>query len=218
MACTSPVTLSDKIEARPNASKAKELVNDRSELFAISTSPAAPIGATFPELALRDMLSQVFQSEGMPMLISIRNGATFNEPLSSEPVSVSVQTLVLPFTLDELAARVSSPLKRSAISLGKTARFGDVCVDFSSMEVSRSSGEQIALTAQEFKALRFFVTNPGRVISRDELLNQAWGYNHYPSTRTVDNHVLKLRQKLVIDPSRPKHFLTVHSVGYKFLP
>ena len=218
MACTSPVTLSDKIEARPNASKAKELVNDRSELFAISTSPAEHIGATFPELALRDILSQVFQSDGMPMLISIRNGATFNEPLGSEPVSVSVQTLVLPFTLDELAARVSSPLKRSAISLGNTARFDDVCVDFSSMEVSRSSGEQIALTAQEFKALRFFVSNPGRVISRDELLNQAWGYNHYPSTRTVDNHVLKLRQKLEIDPSRPMHFLTVHSVGYKFLP
>jgi hypothetical protein len=217
MACTSPVTLSDKIEARPNASKAKELVKDRSELFAISTSPAEHIGATFPELALRDILSQVFQSDGMPMLISISNGATFNA-LGSEPVSVSVQTLVLPFRLDELAARVSSPLRRSAISLGNTARFGDVCVDFSSMEVSRSSGEQIALTAQEFKALRFFVSNPGRVISRDELLNQAWGYNHYPSTRTVDNHVLKLRQKLEIDPSRPKHFLTVHSVGYKFLP
>jgi DNA-binding response OmpR family regulator len=85
-------------------------------------------------------------------------------------------------------------------------------------EVNRSSGEQVALTAQEFKALKFFVSNPGRVISRDELLNQAWGYDNYPCSRTVDNHVLKLRQKLEVEPSRPKHVLTMHSVGYKFLP
>ena len=71
--------------------------------------------------------------------------------------------------------------------------------------------------AQEFKTLKFFLQNPGRVISRDELLNHAWGYDNYPCSRTVDNHVLRLRQKLETDPSRPVHFRTVHRVGYKFV-
>jgi DNA-binding response OmpR family regulator len=96
-------------------------------------------------------------------------------------------------------------------------RFGQIRADFSSMEVTR--GEQpVALTAQEFQALAFLVDNRGRVISQDELLNEVWGYDNYPCTRTVDNLVLRLRQKLEPDPSRPVHFLTVHRVGYKFVP
>jgi len=69
----------------------------------------------------------------------------------------------------------------------------------------------------EFKLLRFLVQNAGRVISRDELLNEVWGYDNYPCTRTVDNHILRLRQKLELDPARPVHFHTVHGVGYKFV-
>ena len=79
-------------------------------------------------------------------------------------------------------------------------------------------GERMPLTAQEFKTLKFFMMNPSRVISRDELLNEAWGYDSYPCTRTVDNHVLRLRQKLESDPSDPVHFLTVHGAGYRFVP
>jgi DNA-binding response OmpR family regulator len=86
------------------------------------------------------------------------------------------------------------------------------------MTVSRLSGEVIPFTHQEFKTLRCFLSNPERVLSRDELLNLAWGYTNYPSTRTVDNHVVKLRQKLEDDPARPVHFRTVHGVGYKFVP
>jgi DNA-binding response OmpR family regulator len=86
------------------------------------------------------------------------------------------------------------------------------------MEVSRLLGEPITLTIQEFKALKCFLLNPDRIFSRGELLNEAWGYENYPSTRTVDNHVLRLRQKLESDPARPVHFLTVHKVGYKFVP
>jgi hypothetical protein len=95
--------------------------------------------------------------------------------------------------------------------------FGDVKVSFSSMEASRK-GEPVNLTRLEFKTLKYFAQNPGRVIARDELLNQVWGYNSYPCTRTVDNHILRLRQKLERDASRPLHFRTVHGVGYKFLP
>jgi DNA-binding response OmpR family regulator len=97
------------------------------------------------------------------------------------------------------------------------AAFGDVIVNFSALEVHRN-GQPVVLTALEFKTLKHFVQNARRAISRDELLNEVWGYQNYPCTRTVDNHILKLRQKLEPDPSRPMHFLTMHGTGYKFLP
>jgi DNA-binding response OmpR family regulator len=95
--------------------------------------------------------------------------------------------------------------------------FGDVTLSFSSME-ARRKGEPVTLTAMEFKTLKYFVQNAQKVISRDEFLNEVWGYESYPCTRTVDNHILKLRQKLEKDPSRPVHFRTVYRAGYKFLP
>jgi DNA-binding winged helix-turn-helix (wHTH) protein len=95
--------------------------------------------------------------------------------------------------------------------------FGDVKVNFSSMEATRK-GQPVMLTAMEFKALKYFAQNARRVISRNEFLNEVWGYKNYPSTRTVDNHILRLRRKLERDPSQPIHFKTVHSAGYRFLP
>jgi DNA-binding response OmpR family regulator len=95
--------------------------------------------------------------------------------------------------------------------------FGDVVVDLSSHEVRRR-GQPVVLTALEFKTLKYFMQNARRAISRDELLNEVWGYENYPCTRTVDNHILKLRQKLERDPSKPAHFRTLHGAGYKFLP
>jgi DNA-binding response OmpR family regulator len=95
--------------------------------------------------------------------------------------------------------------------------FGDVTVSFSAMEALRK-GEPVVLTTMEFKTLKYLIQNARRVISRDELLNEVWGYENYPCTRTVDNNILRLRQKLERDPSRPAHFRTVHRAGYKFLP
>ena len=94
--------------------------------------------------------------------------------------------------------------------------FGDAAVNFSTMEAWRN-GEPIALTAMEFKILKYMIRNERRAIPRDELLNQVWRYENYPRTRTVDNHILRLRQKLEREPSRPAHFRTVRGVGYKFL-
>jgi len=123
-----------------------------------------------------------------------------------------------PFSQRELLARVRSAMRRTVSAVpSDVASFGDVRVDFAKMELARS-GRSVQLTAQEFKILRFMVQNPERVISREELLNTVWGYQHYPSTRTVDNHILKLRQKLEKDPGNPVHFRTVHSAGYKFIP
>lgn len=98
-----------------------------------------------------------------------------------------------------------------------TLAFGDVAVDFLRMEAFRKN-EPVALTTLHFKTLRYLTLHARRVISRDELLNEVWGYNHYPTTRTVDNVILQLRQKLELNPSRPVHFLTIRGTGYKFLP
>jgi hypothetical protein len=98
-----------------------------------------------------------------------------------------------------------------------TVAFGDAVVDFSRMEAFRKN-EPIALTTLQFKVLRYLTRNALRVISRDELLNEVWGYEHYPTTRTVDNTILKLRQKLEPNPSRPVHLRTIYGTGYKFLP
>jgi len=85
------------------------------------------------------------------------------------------------------------------------------------MEVVRA-GTPVSLTAQEFKLLRYFFENPMRVISRQQLLTEVWGYDAYPTTRTVDNQVLKLRQKLEPNPTEPRYLRTVHGAGYKFVP
>ena len=126
------------------------------------------------------------------------------------------RVLVLPLTWRALMVRVRAALRDSGRA-SREVRFGQIRADLSSMEVSRAE-QSVTLTAMEFKALAFLVDNPGRVISRTELLDQVWGYDNYPSTRTVDNHIMRLRQKLERDPSRPVHFLTVHRVGYKFVP
>jgi len=133
-----------------------------------------------------------------------------------------------PFSPKELLARVRRAMRRSGATQPPishvTARavsreiltFGDAKVDFTSMEASRA-GKAVTLTTQEFKLLKYLASSPGRVISREELLNEVWGYQNYPSTRTVDNHILRLRQKLEPDPASPRFLLTMHGAGYKFI-
>jgi len=191
--------------------------NVRPELFAIAVTEVDRIPAAYREFSVPGALKEIFESDGLRVVITFADRTNLISDFRSKSVSPGMKALVLPFSWEELVVRVGSLLDHSRPN-GAVTRFGDVHVNLGSMEVRRSSGEQIILTAQEFKALRFFVSNPGRVISRDELLNRAWGYDNYPCSRTVDNHVLRLRQKLEVEPSHPKHFLTIHSVGYKFLP
>ncbi|MGA3081104.1 MAG: response regulator transcription factor [Terracidiphilus sp.] len=122
-----------------------------------------------------------------------------------------------PFSPRELLARVEAAIRRSAKSgSAKLIQFEEIAIDAAKMEVRRD-GSVVTLTAHEFKLLRYFVENAGRVLTRGELLNDVWGYDSYPNTRTVDNQILKLRQKLERDPAQPRHFLTVHGAGYKFV-
>jgi DNA-binding response OmpR family regulator len=113
--------------------------------------------------------------------------------------------------LDAAKARLRNP------NATDTFEFGGVKGCLSTMEIHRN-GRPVILTCKEFKTLVYLIKNPRRVISRDELLNEVWGYQHYPCTRTVDNHILRLRKKLEPEPAHPKHFHTVHRSGYKFLP
>jgi DNA-binding response OmpR family regulator len=128
-----------------------------------------------------------------------------------------------PFSVRELMARVRALLRRSqpapegSPDLPDQLRFGGAEIDFRSYE-ARRNGETLEMTRKEFAILRFLASRAGQVVTRDDLLNEVWGYESYPSSRTVDNHVAGLRAKLERDSSQPEHIKTVHGVGYKFIP
>jgi DNA-binding response OmpR family regulator len=123
-----------------------------------------------------------------------------------------------PFSPRELMARVQAALRRRYKPTATvTYSFGDCEIDFAKMSAHRAD-KAVTLTAHEFKLLKYFVENPERVLSREELLNEVWGYQSYPTTRTVDNHILKLRQKLEPDAAEPRYLQTVYGAGYKFVP
>ncbi len=129
----------------------------------------------------------------------------------------SKSVVVLPMTWRDLVVHLRAQIHLSGVPKeSQFVRFGDVSADFSNMEVFRAE-KQVALTAMELKLLKFLVQNAGRAVSRNEMLDEVWGYQNYPSTRTVDNHILRLRQKLESDPANPVHFRTVHRVGYRFV-
>ena len=125
--------------------------------------------------------------------------------------------IVKPFGTRELLARIRAVLRRSGDHAGRVAQFGDVEVDIERRNVTRK-GKDVKVTPAEYNLLLFFLQNPDRVLTRDFILNSVWGYEYYPNTRTVDAHVVRLRQKFEADPAVPTHFLTVHGVGYRFLP
>jgi len=122
-----------------------------------------------------------------------------------------------PFSPRELTARIQAAIRRQRkVPAASVFRFADCEIDFKSM-TARRGGTPVVLTAHEFKLLKFFTENINAVLSRELLLNEVWGYNSYPTTRTVDNQMLKLRQKLEADPSNPTHLLTIYGAGYKFV-
>ena len=125
--------------------------------------------------------------------------------------------VVKPFSLAELHARIRAIRRRFAAAAKKTARveFGDVAVDFSK-KTCRRNGRKIELTAKEFDVLELLVSRPGEAVSRDDFLDLVWGYAAFPTTRTVDNYIARLRTKLEPDPQAPVYLLTVPKVGYRF--
>ena len=126
--------------------------------------------------------------------------------------------LTKPFDMLELLARIEVQLRRVASSAAGTPhyRFGDISVDFRKTEVRRG-GEVVDFSAREFLLLKYFIEHREATLSRDELLNEVWGYHSMPSTRTVDVHVAWVRQKIEPNPKQPQYLLTVHGMGYKFV-
>lgn len=170
-----------------------------------------------PQMSGQDVCKKIrAASEEVPILVLTGSADEVDRVLLLELGADDY--VIKPFSPKELMARVRAVLRRSRRNPpAEQVVFGDVTVDFSRMEVVRA-GQAVMLAPQEFKMLKYFTLNPERVISRDQMLSEVWGYNSYPSTRTVDSHILTLRQKLEKDPGNPAHFVTVHNVGYKFVP
>jgi two-component system alkaline phosphatase synthesis response regulator PhoP len=127
--------------------------------------------------------------------------------------------LTKPFDMMELTARIEVQLRRRAAAASATGtqyQFGDVLVDFRKAEVTRH-GRSLDLSAREFLLLKYLIEHREATLSRDELLNEVWGYHSMPSTRTVDVHVAWLRQKIEPNPRHPQYLLTIHGMGYKFI-
>lgn len=123
-----------------------------------------------------------------------------------------------PFSLRELLARIRARLRshpQAAAPLTRY-RFGDVEIDFEKLQATRK-GKLVDLTAREYDILRLLIRCRGEVVTRNRLLNEVWGYEAYPTTRTVDNHILKLRKKLEDDPAAPRYILSIYGQGYKFI-
>ncbi len=201
------------------------------ESFRAQPPSAVVLDLTLPHVSGRE-LCRTFKADmpSVPIVVLSANADVQDKVLLLELGADDYVTK--PFSPKELLARVrramrrsrglpSQPVSASPPSDQNTIKreilaFGDVQIDFTSMEAYRT-GKPISMTAQEFKLLKFFAKTPQRVFSREELLIEVWGYQDYPSTRTVDNHILRLRQKLEPDPANPRFFLTIHGAGYKFV-
>src|SRR5688500_8541462 len=124
-----------------------------------------------------------------------------------------------PFGLNELLARIRAHLRRATKQVVdiEIYRFGDIELDLKRYRASKGE-QELQLTPREFKILKFFILHREHVVTREQLLNEVWGYGSFPISRTVDNHIAKLRQKIEDVPTKPQFIVTVHGVGYKFIP
>ncbi|MGA8623043.1 MAG: response regulator transcription factor [Candidatus Sulfotelmatobacter sp.] len=192
--------------------------NGQSALESFHVAPPAIIilDLRLPKLSGSDLCKEVkAQAPTLPIVVLSATSDVSDKVLLLELGADDYVTK--PFSPRELLARVRAALRHTSRTANVSrVTFDGISIDFKTMEVQRDE-KIVVLTAQEFKTLQFLVQNADRVISRDELLNEVWGYQNYPSTRTVDNHILKLRQKLERDPASPVHFRTVHGMGYKFV-
>jgi DNA-binding response OmpR family regulator len=187
------------------------------QTFAATSPKIVLLDLRLPGKSGQDLCREIrAQSPNIPILVLSAASDVVDKVLLLELGADDYVTK--PFSPRELLARVRVALRRLTQGVDKQEvfAFGEIEVNFGKMELIRA-GQPVPLTPQEFKMLRFFLNNKERVVSRNELLNEVWGYHSYPTTRTVDTHILRLRQKLEKDPADPVHFRTVHGTGYKFV-
>ena len=174
-----------------------------------------------PKLSGLDVCRRLREKgNSVPIIMLTARGQEIDKVVGLKPGADDYVTK--PFSFMELLARVEAVLRRArgavpgASGNGGTVAFGDVTVDFAHHEAHRN-GCSLDLTPREFAMLDFFVKHRGEVVTREQLLDSVWGYTTIPFTRTVDTHVAKLRKKIEVNPDDPRHLVTVHRLGYKFV-
>lgn len=186
------------------------------EVFRTSTPTAIVLDLRLPLLSGQDVCLYIKRRQpALPIIILSASTDIVDKVLLLELGADDYVTK--PFSPKELLARVRATIRSTRLpTIHEEVEFDDIYVDIPKMKVVRE-GEPVALTAQEFKLLNFFLQNEKRNVSREELLKEALEYHDYSSLRIVDNYILKLRQKLETNPENPTHFLTTHGVGYRFV-
>ena len=156
------------------------------------------------------------QRDSIPIIMLTARGQELDKVVGLELGADDYVTK--PFSIRELLARVKAVLRRTAVVPKHQDQhsFGNVEVDLRRHRVLRS-GKALEVSSKEFELLKYFICHSGETLSRDRLLEEVWGYENYPTTRTVDTHLVRLRQKLEPDPEQPQYFLTVHGTGYRFV-
>ncbi|MEW6210597.1 MAG: response regulator transcription factor [Acidobacteriota bacterium] len=185
---------------------------------AISDSPdLIVLDVMLPKMSGLDVCRQL-RSKGvdLPIIMLTARGQEVDKVIGLEIGADDYVTK--PFSIKELLARVRAHLRRKTKQVADldTYKFGNVSLEFKSYQATKG-GEPIELSPREFELMKYFIQHRGETITRDRLLDEVWGYENYPFTRTVDNHIAKLRQKIEPTPSDPQYIITVHRVGYKFL-
>jgi len=185
---------------------------------ALATSPdLVLLDVMMPKMSGLDVCKQIkAKRPSIPIIMLTARGQEIDKVVGLELGADDYVTK--PFSIRELVARVKAVLRRSHTLPKEHDRysFSDVEVDLRSCRIIRA-GKQIEFSAMEFELLKYFVCNAGEVLSRERLLEDVWGYDRFPTTRTVDAHLVRLRQKLEPNPEQPRFFLTVHGMGYRFV-
>src|ERR1043166_1790369 len=170
-----------------------------------------------PRMSGLDVCKQLkAQRPGIPIIMLTARGQEIDKVVGLELGADDYVTK--PFSIRELMARVKAVLRRvsPAAPAPEVYRFSDVEVNVRTNQVLRD-GQPIELSSKEFALLAYFVAHPAETLRRDRLLDAVWGYENYPNTRTVDTHIVHLRQKVEPNPEEPRFILTVHGSGYKFI-
>lgn len=200
----------DVISAGDGVSGLERALNDSPDLIVLDVM--------MPRMSGLDVCKQLkAKRPSVPIIMLTARGQEIDKVVGLELGADDYVTK--PFSIRELMARVKAVLRRAstpASAATEIYRFSDVEVNIRSNEVRRN-GELVDLSSKEFALLAYFLAHPVEVLSRDRLLDAVWGYENYPSTRTVDTHIVHLRQKLEPNPEEPRFILTVHGTGYKFV-
>lgn len=170
-----------------------------------------------PRMSGLDVCKQLkAERPGLPIIMLTARGQEIDKVVGLELGADDYVTK--PFSIRELMARVKAVLRRAspAVPAPEIYRFSDVEVNVRTNQVLRD-GQPIELSSKEFALLAYFVAHPAETLTRDRLLDAVWGYENYPNTRTVDTHIVHLRQKVEPNPEEPRFILTVHGSGYKFI-